>query len=202
MRKLCSCILFCLVVSGSFWITSVVSDRTSLSRDLIRMHVVANSNSIKDQEIKLMVRDAVLASMENDLKNIQNMDLAIQYLEENIYKLQNVANNVLKQAGMDMSATVSLGKELFPLRQYDTFRLPSGIYETLKITIGEGSGENWWCVAFPAFCMQSSEYGFQAAAAGAGFSESLTESLLLDTEYEIRFYLMDLLGKISGLTFQ
>lgn len=201
MRKMTSCVLFCLVVSSVFWCISAFHDQAYLSSELIRMHVVANSDTPVDQELKLKVRDAICESIEKDLQSIQNMDLAKQYLQENLPKLEKAANSILQQAGVDMTAVVTMCKEMFPMRMYDTFRLPAGIYETLKVTIGEGDGQNWWCVAFPALCIQPTVADFEAAAVSAGFSPTLTKSLTYDSEYEIRFYLMDMAGKIKGLLF-
>ena len=202
MRKMTSCVLFCLVVSSVFWCISVFHDQAYLSGELIRMHVVANSDTPVDQELKLKVREAICASIEADMQKIQNIDLAKQYLQENLPKLEEAANSILQQAGVDMKAVVTMCKEVFPMRLYDTFRLPAGIYETLKVTIGEGDGQNWWCVAFPTLCIQSTGADFEAAAVGAGFSPTLTKSIMYDSEYEIRFYLMDMAGKIKGLLFQ
>ena len=94
---------------------------------------------------------------------------------------------------------MTLQKEVFDTRVYDTFTLPAGVYEALRITIGSGEGKNWWCVVFPTLCVPATSEGFEDVAAGAGFPESLTKSL--EGEYEIRFYLLDLLGKLEGYLF-
>ena len=90
---------------------------------------------------------------------------------------------------------VTLGKEVFDTRYYDTFTLPAGVYEALRITIGEGQGKNWWCVVFPTLCVPATSDGFEDVAAGAGFPDALTSALEGESGYELRFFLLDLLGK-------
>ena len=111
-------------------------------------------------------------------------------------KLTEVANQVLQQAGFDDTATVSLGVEEFPLRQYDTFSLPSGLYQALRIVIGEGEGHNWWCVVYPQLCIPATSEEFVETASMEGMSDSLSGSLT--GEYEIRFWILDQMGKLGN----
>ena len=92
---------------------------------------------------------------------------------------------------------VTLCKEAFDTRYYDTFTLPAGIYEALRITIGEGEGHNWWCVAFPSLCLSATSEEFADKAAGAGFPDSLTGALDGEEKYEVRFFLLDALGELE-----
>ena len=93
---------------------------------------------------------------------------------------------------------VSFLKEEFPSRDYDTFSLPSGIYQSLRVTIGEGEGRNWWCVVFPTLCMGASVWDVEEGAAGGGFSQELTDTITGQKEYKIRFYLLDVLGRLEN----
>ena len=120
--------------------------------DTIRLHILANSDTWDDQLLKLQVRDAVLNSLQNDLNKIGDVNEARAYLQAKLPQIQAVANSVLEATGCDCEAVVTLCKEAFDTRYYDTFTLPAGIYEALRITIGEGEGHNWWCVAFPPLC--------------------------------------------------
>ena len=88
------------------------------------------------------------------------------------------------------------------MRQYDTFALPSGVYESLRISIGEAQGKNWWCVVFPSLCMPAVGENFSDAAAGAGFDDGLTNTLQQKKGYEIRFFLLDWLGWLENLLFR
>ena len=179
----------------------VLSDRQQLNNGLIRFHVVANSDSETDQNIKVQVRDAVLSSIQNDLKEIGNITKAKAYIRENLPKIQNVANDTLQCLGVDQQALVSFCREAFDIRHYDTFSLPAGVYDSLRIVIGSGEGHNWWCVTFPSLCMPATAEGFDAVAADAGLSESLTSTISNEREFQIRFLLLDKLGQLHSRIF-
>ena len=200
MRKLWKQVLLCALISAFFWGAALLSDRKALNEGLIRFHVVANSDSEQDQAVKLRVRDAVLESIQEDLKQVGNIDQARDYLQENLPKIQSVAEQTLQSLGVDAGAVVSLTKEAFDTREYDTFRLPAGIYEALRITIGEGEGKNWWCVTFPTLCLSATEDGFLETSVGAGFSQALTDSLSSE-DWEIRFFLLDAMGRLETRLF-
>jgi len=87
------------------------------------------------------------------------------------------------------------------VRNYDTFRLPAGVYESLRIVIGEGEGKNWWCVVFPELCLPATAEGFESVAVGSGFSEALSGALTGETQYEIRFFLLDCFGRLENFFF-
>ena len=199
MKKILKRVAFCVCFAALVWLWGLLADRETLNEELLRLHVVADSDSEADQDIKLRVRDAVLASISEDLAKIGDFSQAEAYIRENLPKLEQVANDTLKMLGVSDEAVVTLQKEVFDTRVYDTFTLPAGVYEALRITIGSGEGRNWWCVVFPTLCVPATSEGFEDVAAGAGFPESLTKSL--EGEYEIRFYLLDLLGKLEGYLF-
>ena len=202
MKKMKNCLLFCLSICVLIWIVSVVSDRQKLNEELIRLHVVANSDSREDQAVKLQVRDAVVESLQEAMADIADVEEAKAYLQENLPKIQSVANQVLTACGVELDAVVTLAKETFDTRYYDTFKLPAGVYESLRITIGEGEGKNWWCVVFPSLCLPATSQGFEAVAAGAGFEDALLGALEGEQSYEVRFYLLDLLGKLENKFFR
>ena len=104
--------------------------------------------------------------------------------------------------GFDGEAAVSLCKEAFDTRYYETFTLPAGVYEALRITIGEGNGKNWWCVVFPSLCVPATSSGFEDAAVGAGFSDTLSGAVTGEEDYEVRFYLLDTLGRLENILFE
>lgn len=200
MRKLGKRILFCAVLAAAVWCGSVLADRQTLDQELIRLHIVASSDSREDQTIKLKVRDAVLESLRSDLAQIRDVEQAKAYLQANLPRIRQIANQVLQDAGCDAEAAVSLCREAFDTRQYDTFTLPAGVYEALRIVIGEGEGQNWWCVVFPDLCLEAAGEDVPLEAAGAGFSRRLT-STLTGEDYEIRFFFLDQLGKLRGKWF-
>ena len=196
MKKLLKRVVLCFLLVCLVYVGALVADRQKLQNELVRLHVVAASDSEEDQAIKLQVRDAVLESLQDGLEDATDIEAAKQYIASQLPKLESVANEVLAAAGCGDVATVSLQVEEFAARVYDTFSLPAGLYDSLRITIGEGEGRNWWCVTFPTLCIPATTEGFEAVAAGAGFSEELTGSLT--GEYEVRFYLLDLLGQLEN----
>lgn len=202
MRKLIRRVGICLALAALVWCTALIKDREQLNEELIRLHVVANSDSAQDQSIKLQVRDAVTASLQSDLAKFGDIDEAKAYLQKNLPKIQKIANDTLDQVGFDGEVVVTLCKEAFDTRYYDTFSLPAGVYESLRIVIGEGTGHNWWCVVFPTLCIPATTDGFEDVAAGAGFSESLNGALTGEEKYEVRFYLLDAMGHLENIFFE
>lgn len=202
MKKGLKRVSFCLMLAAVIWVGTVVVDRQKLNDELIRLHVVGASNSEEDQAIKLRVKDAIAESLQAEMENIKDMDQAKAYLQENLPKIEAIANRVLSAAGFDAKAAATLGKEVFDTRYYDTFTLPAGVYEALRITIGEGEGKNWWCVVFPSLCLPATSAEFEDVAVGSGFSDTLTATLEGKEGYELRFYLLDLLGSVENIFFR
>jgi len=168
-----------------------------LSQKLIRLHVVANSDAPDDQAVKLLVRDAVLREAALALENTDDPEAALQAA---IPALTRAANEMLCSQGRSDTASVSLRRELFPTREYDTFRLPAGVYKSLRVTIGKGEGRNWWCVVFPALCLPASSEELTQACLAAGFTEGEVAVLTEDTEtVELEFKTLELLGKLKKL---
>ena len=196
MRKHIRRAVFLAVLVAAAWFGGVLADSNALREDILRLHVVANSDRDADQEVKLQVRDAILATLDEALSNVTDVQQARAYINQMLPQLTQVANQVLRQAGITDSAQVSLGVEEFPVREYDSFTLPSGLYQSLRVTIGEGEGHNWWCVVFPKLCMSATTEEFMEAAAMEGMPDSLSGSLT--GEYEIRFWLLDQIGKIEN----
>ena len=193
MKKVLMAVFFCLLAVGML---HLAADRETLKNQVVRLHVVGASDSEADQAIKLQVRDAVLDSLKETMQDVTNAEEAKAFLEENLAMIETTVNRVLEEVGCGDTASVTLQTEEFGTRVYDTFTLPAGIYDALRITIGEGEGRNWWCVVFPSLCMPETTQGFEAVAVGAGFSDDLTDTLT--GEYEVRFLLLDLLGQVEN----
>ena len=202
MKKLIRRVGVCLLLAALVWCGTLISDRARLREELVRLHVVANSDSAEDQALKLQVRDAVTESLAEAMADIADVDQAKAYLRENLPKIEKLARETLQAAGCDDAVAVSLTEEAFDTRYYDTFTLPAGIYEALRITIGEGEGQNWWCVVFPTLCLSATSEDFEETAVEAGMPDSLAGALSGEDGYEIRFYLLDALGKLENLLFK
>lgn len=124
-----------------------------LPRDVVRLHVVANSNGAEDQAVKLLVRDAVLEEAARWYQGAGSMEEASSQLCTHLQSIAGAARQVLREQGAGYSATAQMTEMYFPTRDYGDFRLPAGRYRTLRVTLGEGAGKNWWCVVFPSLCL-------------------------------------------------
>ena len=198
MKKIMKRIGLCLCFAGAVWAWNLINDRQALNRELIRLHVVANSDSDADQALKLQIKNAVVEYLEAAMADVTDVEAARAYIQQNLPKIRQTVNDALEKLGYEPTASVSFGEEVFGKRVYDTFSLPSGVYQSLRITLGEGAGRNWWCVAFPQLCLPATTEEFRDQAVSAGFSPELVSSLEGKESYEIRFYLLDLLGKLQA----
>ena len=184
-----------------FFLGILLADKLWLRENVIRLRVVAASDSADDQKNKLLVRDAINGYLEAEMQNTQNAVTAKNYLMGQLDALEEIATAVLRAEGSRETVRVYLTEENADTRVYDTFRLPAGVYETLRVDIGEADGKNWWCVVFPSLCIPATTEGFHAAAVGAGFDTALTESLSQTDGFEVRFFLLDCLGKLEEFLF-
>lgn len=121
--------------------------------DILRIHIIANSNSPKDQFVKYQVRDAILDQFNSELRKHKKSEDIEEFLNENIKEIVLCANKVLKENGFEYQANGSMGSFNFPTRLYLDTLYPGGEYKAVKIVLGEGSGDNWWCVMFPPLCL-------------------------------------------------
>ncbi len=198
MWKFFKKLLVVALIAAAFFSGTLIRDKKTLKDDIIRLHVVADSDSEADQAVKLQVRDAILAEMEQILATAENKRDAFIILAQSLDDLQDTANEVLVALGVEDTAFVTLDEEAFPTRVYDTFSLPAGVYDSLRVTIGSGEGKNWWCVVFPKLCVPAASEEVEDVAAGAGFSDSLSASLTGQDGYQIRFFFLDCLGKLEN----
>ena len=142
----------------------------ALSEKVVRLHVLANSDSPEDQALKLKVRDVVLAHATELLEQSADRREAEGLLRGNLLELEYIAEKEIAANGYDYPVTAELTDVSFPTREYDGFTLPAGEYLALRILIGEGTGQNWWCVVFPPLCTTASA-DVPVSALAAGFSK-------------------------------
>ena len=124
-----------------------------LRQNVLRLHIIANSDSTIDQELKLKIRDEILKEASSVFAEADSLSLAQSKAREKLSYFSDIANKVIKENGFSYKATVSLGDCFFETRHYDTFSLPAGEYRSLIIKLGEAKGKNWWCVIFPSVCI-------------------------------------------------
>ena len=166
---------------------------------IVRLHVVANSDTSADQAVKLAVRDAVLREAGRVLDGAEDPKQAVA---AQLPALEAAANAELQRQGSEDLARVSFRRELFPTREYDTFSLPAGVYDSLRVTIGQGEGHNWRCVIFPSLCVPARADGFAEAAAAGGFSTSEIRLLTqADPAYTVKFRSLELLQALKSRLF-
>ena len=132
----------------------------ALAGQVLRLHVIANSDAQADQELKLQVRDGVLTQAGELLEGISSQEEAEAMLADHLEELARTGADIVGQAGYDYPVSASLEECWFPTRVYDTFSLPAGNYRALRVVIGAGEGQNWWCVVFPPLCMAATTEEF------------------------------------------
>lgn len=163
------------------------AQQDALADKVVRLHVVANSDSESDQALKLQVRDAVLAQAEPLLEGKDRAD-SLETLRNALPALGHAAADTVAQAGYGYPVRVSVEDAWFPTKEYDDFALPAGTYTALRVELGEAKGKNWWCVVFPPLCLGS----VTEQAAQAGFTEDELGLITGETEgYVIRFKVME-----------
>ena len=147
---------------------------------LIRFHVIANSDSEEDQNLKLKVRDAVIDYLQPKLANSNSIEESEKIIISEYEELENISKNIILENGYEYGVNVGIDYSEFPTKQYSNVVLPSGEYKALRIIIGEGSGKNWWCVMFPPLCFVDEQKGLIDKETDAKLREVLTEE-----EYEL-----------------
>ena len=173
------------------WGAWSAQQQQELSRKMIRLHVIAHSDSAADQALKLEVRDAVLDYATAVLQRSEDMAAAQQELQRELPRIESIARAAVTAEGYNYGVTASLGQAEFPLKEYNGFSLPAGEYTALRLVIGEGAGQNWWCVVFPPLCTAAA-CEFDETALAAGFSQE-DISLITESEgYVLKFRTMEL----------
>lgn len=176
--------------------TGLSKEQRTLSDKLIRLHVVANSDSEGDQALKLCVRDRILAELSEKLDGVQSRDEAAEMIKQSLPEIEATAAAEVRRQGYDYTVRAGLTQETFPTREYDTFSLPAGVYESLRVEIGAGTGRNWWCVVFPPIC---AETAMEDEAAMSMLTHREIALITEDgTEYVVKFKILELLGRLKG----
>jgi len=139
------------IVFGSFSLKKPETPEV-LGQDLVRFHIIAASDKKEDQELKLQLRDEVLAYLYPKLKSSKNKEETIKILKKEVPGLKNRAEQFLKSKQKPVPVEVAVGKFYFPDRSYGEYLVPSGYYDALKISLGEAKGHNWWCILYPKLC--------------------------------------------------
>ena len=175
-------------------------EQQELADRIIRFHVIANSDSPRDQALKLAVRDRVLEEAQSFYPQDASLDEARAALEAHLPQLAAAGQEVTRAQGSPCPVTARLEECWFPTKEYDGFALPAGRYTALRVIIGEGAGQNWWCVAFPPLCLEAaSETVDSAATAGLFTQEQAALVTAEDGGYLLKFKSMELLGQLQKI---
>ena len=168
-------------------------EQADLAHSVIRLHVIANSDSEQDQNLKLQVRDRILEQAAALYRPEDDVEMARQRLEDNLALLARTGREAVEEQGYDYPVAVKLERTWFPTKTYTDFALPAGNYEALRVIIGEGEGQNWWCVVFPPLCLGSVSETVDEAAAAGSFTQGQVALVTGETEgYVVKFKLMEL----------
>lgn len=177
-------LIICIVATASF-----ENDCKGIREEVLRLHVIANSDEDYDQELKLKVRDAVLMSGEEVFSGSEDIISAESEIADKKDVILHSAIEAIRNLGYDYDVKIELARSYFPTRTYDNLTLPAGYYKAVRIIIGEGKGKNWWCIMFPPLCLPS------ATKKDEIISTFLTEEemniVTADPDYEVRFWIVE-----------
>lgn len=150
-----------------------------IANEIIRFHVLADSDKEEDQQVKLKVKDEVVCFMQEKLTAAKDKEQAREIIKDNLEEIESLAFQTLKKEGVNDQVRAYLTEKQFPVKSYGEFIFPEGIYETLQVEIGNAEGKNWWCVMFPSLCMIDESYTVVPDSAKEKLQENLTKE-----EYE------------------
>lgn len=158
--------------------------------NLLRLHVIANSNSLEDQALKRVIRNEIIKESKSLFLDITNISEASNIIKENLDYLTGIAQNKIKSLGKDYDVNIVVGEFDFPTRSYGNLTLAKGRYQAVRVIIGEGSGANWWCVLFPPLCFVDSVDKVDPKLIRANQEERLSS-----IEVEFKFKFLEILEK-------
>lgn len=184
----------------SYAVFMLDNQQAVLSDKLIRLHVVGATDSQEDQSLKLKIKDRVVSELDLLLNGAETKDEAQRIIEENLDFISWAAQDEAVKNGNSVSISSEIKVESFPTRGYDTFSLPPGYYTSLRITIDEGKGHNWWCVVYPNVC--SDTVTEKNDFTDLGLSEQETDLITMNgEEYVVKFKLIEIIEEIKMAIF-
>ncbi len=199
-----SLLLFLYTTVCAFSYAQAVSN--NISDSVFRLHVIANSDSDEDQNLKYQVRDALLNYMNGICSNCSSKDEAIKIVAEHQEEFKQVALSTIKDKGYNYTVKIKIGNFEFPTKKYGDITLPAGLYDALRVEIGEAEGKNWWCVMFPSLCFVDVSSGIVPDDSKEELQDVLSEeeysiiSNNSDNEIRFKFKLIELFANNGLLT--
>lgn len=184
-----------LVVSMIFSVIGFGASCNDIRNSVLRLHILANSDSDADQAVKLVVRDELLKSGSELFSGDVSLENAAEYLDSNKNEIVAYINNILANNGFKYESDVCLVQEYFNTRTYDNFTLPAGEYLALKVILGNGNGHNWWCVMFPPLCLPAASDNTDIDLI---FNKECTQIVNSSPDYEIRFKIIEIFERFRS----
>ena len=187
------CLSLALVCLLAVFAVLPIHGEAGVYDNVIRLHVLANSDGEKDQALKLLVRDAVLAESRVLLDGVSTRSEAEEVLRGALPQIKEVAENALSGAGVSAPVEVVLGQEDYPRREYEALAFPAGEYLSLQVRIGAATGQNWWCVLFPPLCLSAATAENKTVCLSAGLTEGQYRMIAGadNTGYKLKFKLLE-----------
>ena len=197
-----------LLLLTLFIFVSAISYVTAVSKDIadsvFRLHVIANSDSQEDQELKLKVRDNLLSYMNKLAENCSSKEEVVNLAKSHQNEFKEIAEQTITENGFSYSVTIEIGDSDFPTKNYGDISLPAGTYDALKVKIGDAEGQNWWCVMFPPLCFVDVTSGVVPDESKEVMKENLNDeeyNLISDKESSDIQFKFSLIEFFKGITF-
>ena len=205
--KMISILTFLIVIySGICAFSYAENVSLDISESVFRLHVIANSDSKEDQDLKYKVRDSLLEYMNNICKNCSSKEEAISLVEKNKENFKKIAEDTIKSEGYSYTVNINVGNFEFPTKTYGDISLPAGFYDALRVEIGEAKGQNWWCVMFPPLCFVDISSGIVPDESKETMKENLSNeeyALISDdsnTQIQFKFKLLEFFTNSGFIT--
>lgn len=193
-KKIKISICVSMIVAIIFSICSFAKTSQEIRSDVLRLHVIANSNSSVDQNLKIRLRDFLLEEGKSIFDGSVNVENAVEKIEPQIPALEKSAKEFIQTSDFDYDVKISLSREYFTTRTYETVTLPAGRYLALRVVIGAGEGHNWWCVMFPPMCVPAADKKDEIENI---FTEDEIKLVESSPKYEIRFKVVEICEEIK-----
>lgn len=198
LMKIQSVVFAAVFAAGACSVGAFAYNCSRVRSDVLRMHVIANSDCSADQQLKLMVRDAVLERGAQLFDGTVTADEARRKIEPHKAELEAAAREVIERAGYDYPVSVNVVNEYFATRCYGSLTMPAGRYTAVKVVIGEGAGRNWWCVMFPPLCLPAAQD--RGGNLDAFFDDGELKVVESSGRYEPRFKIVEIIEKLKEKT--
>ncbi len=194
MRLFIKSLICGFVISCLMSMTGFCSVCENLQEDIFRLHIIANSDSAQDQELKLKVRDGILEYTSELFVNCRSRDEAMISAQNNLEDIKKFSQELIYKYGYDYKVDAYITEMDFDTRIYDDFTLPAGKYNALRIVIGNGNGHNWWCMLYPALCIPSA----QENKPELSLDENEIDVISNSDKYEVRFRLVEIFEAVRS----